>query len=202
MDSTRFMGIESNFKDFPTSQRPVYLNVNIAIVDSSPGQPLPILYILKRDLWDADLAIPQQDLETCLGKDPLIPKGPVLMVDRQQKRLYLADNSVLMYNHLVTFTSPKFGDRAKYPDDCISHGAVQTLIDALRCLPIRPPEPSRQQKPSSPHRICLSQSHLHETKILDCELLKRLNVPQTHTEVLACTAQLCSSDHWLFEVQT
>jgi hypothetical protein len=193
LESTRFSAIETNFKDFSNTSRPVYLSVNVAIVDNSSNQALPILYLLKRDLWDAELRVPPQDLVNYLGRDPLLPKGPVLMLDRQQKRLYMADNSVVTYNHLVTFASPKFTE--KHHDDAVSLGAVQTLIDALRYVSLRPPIPARKR--AGQQRISLSQSLHNEPKGLDKELLKHLK-----TEGASRDAQLRVSEHWLFEVQT
>lgn len=180
--------------------RPEFIQVNIAIIDTSPRLPLPVLYVLKRDLWDADLAMPNEGLSRAIGRDPLVPKGPVLMSDRPQKRLYLLDNSVLVYNHLVSFTSPNHVSSSKDPRDSISHGAVSTLMDALRCLPIRPqdldlPQPGMQPAPSAARYRVAEPSDTSS----DLECLKRL---KSGCEAEASTTQLCSSDRWLFEVQT
>lgn len=197
MESTRFTGVVSNFKDFPRVNKPEFIQVSIAIIDTSPRLPLPVLYILKRDLWDVDLALPTDSLVHAIGRDPLIPKGPVLTIDRAQKRIYLADNNVLVYNHLVSFTAPSNASRQKDPSNTISHGAVSTLMDALRCSPIRPPELSQQNTPHpSTARFSVA---LPESKIRDSEMLKRL---KAGNDSGTCTAELGSADHWLFEVQT
>lgn len=193
MEPTRYAAIESIHKDLKLREWPTNMAVNIALVDKSAGANLPILYILKRDLWDAELAKSRQNLDTQVGKNPLLVLGPILSINRHDKCIYLMDNTLVSYNHLIAFSAPKTRPIGTNNEENISVNAMQALIDALRCQPIRPIQVRESQNRN------LKKGVSAPTKAIETALLQQLRALAFRKQTDSVWSRV---DHWLCEVQT
>lgn len=196
MEATRFTGIESNYKDFPGQPRLRQLTINIALLDQSPSQT-PIVYVLRRDIWDADLVTARDSLSGHASRDPLAILGPALNMDRQNKRIYLTDNVILFYNHLIVFTPPHVRVSSSAFEDRVSAGAVQTLVDAMRCMPIRPLQLAEAQL-NQTQKICASQTYIDSDGMNELDLVQCLAAPMQADQL---NSSWNSAGRWLFQIQ-
>lgn len=196
MEATRFTGIESNYKDFPGQPRLRQLTINIALLDQSPSQT-PIVYVLRRDIWDADLVTARGNLSEYAGRDPLAILGPAVNIDRQNKRIYLTDNVILLYNHLIVFTPLQVHVSSSAFKDRVSTGAVQTLVDAMRCMPIRPLQIAGADS-AKIQKICASQTHIESHGMNEVGLVQRLGVPVQGDQL---NTSWNGAGRWLFQIQ-
>lgn len=186
----RFTNVDNNYKDLANRQQWRQLHVNIALADKSSAHGLAVLYVLKRDIIDADLTDGRLKIDGYVGKDPLVPLGPTLAIDRHHKRIYLADNTVVTYNHLIAFSTPRFSSPSTSHVDELSLNAVQALIDAMRCLTIRPGRMNDYVKPAQ--RTCVAQT-AHATP----DLVHHFSHPPERNDM-----PWIARDRTLFEVQT
>lgn len=177
-------------------QRPENMAVNIALVDKSANQTWPILHVLKKDLWDSELATPKQASNGYMGKHPLIVLGPILSLDRYYKRIYLADSTLVTYNHLIVFNGSKF--KLDSAEDLSLH-AMQTLIHALRCQPIRPIQLTDSKKKRLPTGSVSQPPSKAFSKNIESALLHQLKATLATAKI--SDSERATFEHWLCEIQ-